>query len=236
MVRAFLMMAGLTLGMSSAGVQAGGCSGASVNFTHQVSTLLNQDRLTADLYAQRQAESLVELNRQLNQVSQQVAAVKQKLPQSVQLQTQAWRSWPVYDKERTRVRYWRGQVRYQLMGSLGADMARALQQLQQMLTVEHLQPHLSPARRTQVSGELEARLLQQARARLQQIRQHLGYDQARFVSISLDWHHSLPGPRPLHMLRRSGAKALPAPAIESGREQVRVSGRFNGCLEQRVKK
>lgn len=235
MVRAFLIMAGLTLGMSSAGVQAGGCSGVSVNFTHQLSTLLNQDRLTADLYAQRQAKSLVELNQQLNQVSQQVAAVKQRLPQTVQLQTQAWHSWPVYDKERTRVRYWRGQVRYQLMGPLGADMTRALQQLQHMLTVARLQPHLAPSRRTQVSGELEARLLQQARARLQQIRQQLGYDHARFVSISLAWDHRLPGPRPLRMLQRSEAKALPAPAIESGREQVRVSGRFNGCLEQRVK-
>ncbi len=208
---------------------AADCEGVKVHFTQQVSEQVAEDELVAHLSAQRQAATLVALNRQLNEISRQVAKLRAALPASVRLETESWRSWPVYDKARVKVLRWRGQVRYRLIGPLGDETAQAVQRLQSGLLLERMTPRVSEPRRSQARAALEAELLRAARARLEGVSRAMGARKARFDTINLEAQARAVGPRPM-MVRAMQAMDMPAPAVEGGQQRVQVTGRFSGCL------
>ncbi len=206
-----------------------------VNFSQRVETVAAQDELVATLTATREADSIVALNRSLNTLSQQVDAAAEKLPRRVKLVLAGWNSWPVYDSKRKVIVRWRGQLHYRLTGPLKDDDAsRALQALQRYMAVGSVQFRISRARQNALRNTLESRLIHDARARLQKLREAFGAGSATFIRVDLDMQGGVqPKPAPMHAMFKMMADDMPAPKLRGGEQSVAVSGRFEACLLRR---
>ncbi len=204
------------------------CKGTEIGFSMQRSQSVEVDRLQASLYTEVQAPDMAALNAQLNRISQAVKAAAEPYAPEVEVQTRTFRSWPVYESKRKVIIAWRGRYGVLLKGPVADQTTRALAALQRYLTLSGITPVVSEARRRAAREALEVAVLKEARNRAEAHAQALGRNEVLIQTVNLSGGEA---PRPV--FRAAMAKmmdAAPAPAIQAGTQDVRVSAHVQACV------
>ncbi|SIO09459.1 Predicted secreted protein [Sulfurivirga caldicuralii] len=208
--------------------QATDCAGTQISFSVARSQSVEVDRLHAKLYVEVQAGNVATINRQLNRISQQVKAAAEPYAPEVEVQTRTFSSWPVYDSKRKVIIAWRGRYGVLLKGPVADQTTRALAALQRYLTLSGITPVVSELRRRAAREALELAVLKEARKRAEAHGQALGRSEVAIQTVNLSGGEA---PRPV--FRAAMAKmmdAAPAPAIQAGTQDVRVSAHVQACV------
>ena len=122
-----------------------------IQLSAEASMPVENDTLTAQLYAQREGSDLSQLADEVNRkISQAVQRVKQV--EGVSLQTQGYQTYPVYQQQR--VTGWRVRQSLRLESRDSAALSRLLGELQSGLALESLQYSVSPEQRQAAEEQL----------------------------------------------------------------------------------
>jgi predicted secreted protein len=197
-----------------------------VQLSADASMQVENDTLTAQLYAQREGSDLAQLADEVNRkITQAVARAKQV--EGVSVQTQSYQTYPVYQQQR--LSGWRVRQSIRLESRDGAKLSRLLGELQSSLALESLQYSVSPSQRQGA----EERLIKQAIDAFQQraalVTKQLGRRDYRLVEM----HINTAGEPVRPMRMRAGVMAMDSatapPSLEAGSQSLEVS--VNGTIE-----
>lgn len=194
-----------------------------VSFRVQAGRELANDLGQAVLYLQREGRDSASLADAVNRGMRQ-ALKRAGAEQAVKVSTGAYRTWPVYDKNR--IVRWRVSQELRLESSDMAALTRVVGALQDQLQVRSMQFLLSPAARESAEESLTVEALGRFQRRARAIATALGASGYRLGQLDI----SSSGPPPVVGLRRevaaAGVSRVAAPAVEQGvsRVQVTVSG------------
>ena len=220
-------------GTVSAQIPPNACRGTDVYFSDRVSTEVESDQLVAGLFVEKQQNTPIALNQVLNRISQQVSQAIQSYKPDVIVQTTNYDTWPVYDDKRKQVIGWRGRLNMKLVGPLNDRTRKAIQAMQQYMTLSSLKPTVSAEKRKALRDELEVKLLKQAWQRLNRYGQALNAASVRLVEVNMRGSTRV---QPVYedavsvmAMRKAAAPTAPV-AVEGGQQQVSVSASFKGCL------
>jgi predicted secreted protein len=202
-----------------------------IQLNADASMQVENDTLSARLYAQREGSDLSRLADEVNRkITQAVARVKQV--EGVTLQTQGYHTYPVYQQQR--LSGWRVRQSIHLESRDAAKLSRLLGELQSSLALESLQYNVSPAQRQTAEEQLIGQAIDAFQQRAALVTKQLGRSDYRLVEMHINTSGEVIQPRRL----RAGVMAMEAsvapPSLEAGSQtlQVNVSGTIELQLNQ----
>ncbi|MGD8588821.1 MAG: SIMPL domain-containing protein [Chromatiales bacterium] len=197
-----------------------------IQLSAEASMPVENDTLTAQLYAQREGSDLSQLADEVNRkISQAVQRIKQV--EGVSLQTQGYQTYPVYQQQR--VTGWRVRQSIRLESRDSAALSRLLGELQSSLALESLQYSVSPAQRQAAEEQLIAQAIAAFQQRAALVTKSLGRSEYRLVEMQINNTGESSPP----MRLRAGVMAMEAavapPSLEAGSQILQVN--VNGTIE-----
>ena len=198
-----------------------------VTLSATASDMIANDTMAATLTREAQGKETAALADEVNrQVEWAVAEVK-KHP-GFKVRTQAYNTWPVYNKNV--VTGWRVSQSIRIESHDAAALSKLLETLQKRLNLTGISFTVSPALREQNENALISRAIEAFKKRADIIARDLGHKGYRLVKLNV----STTGGGPVFQARAMMAEAAPAmaaPAIEAGESRLSVS--VNGEIELR---
>jgi len=189
------------------------------------------DLMRVTLYTEAQGSDAAKLaadtTRVLNAATERARAVA-----AVRVQTGGRTSYPVYEKNRTRITAWRERAELQLESSDFAALAALVAELSDTLQMGQRSFAVSPARRKAVEDELIGEAIAAFRARAQLAVEAFEGQRYRLVSLNLDSGGLRPRPvyaQRMMMAADMESAAGPAQEIEAGTSEVLVTA--SGVVE-----
>jgi predicted secreted protein len=202
-----------------------------VQLSADASMQVENDTLSALLYAQREGSDLSQL---ANEVNRKITEALQRIKQveGVNVQTLGYQTYPVYQQQRQTG--WRVRQSIRLESQDGIKLSRLLGELQSSLALESLQYSISPARRQASEEQLIGQAIDAFQQRAALITKRLGHAEYRLVEMQINTAGEPVQPQRL----RAGVMAMEAtvapPSLEAGSQnlQVDVSGTIELQLNQ----
>jgi predicted secreted protein len=184
---------------------------------------VDSDTLVATLYKEHQATQQATA---ANEVNRDVTwAIEQAKVAGVKIQTVAYRTQPVYQKQH--IQGWRVHQSIRLESGDSAKMASLLGDLQQRLSIQSLQNSLSNDARKRAEEDLLVEALHAFQEKAALIASTLGRSGHRIVEIGIDGSGTAPPvPMVMRSMQADSVQAVAPPSLEGGtlRVEVRVSG------------
>jgi len=227
----------LTLGLLSLTLLSPGVMAGQKNRTYdrvqlgaEASMQVENDTLTAQLYAQREGSDLAQLADAVNRkITEAVKRVKQV--EGVSLQTQGYQTYPVYQQQR--LSGWRVRQSIRLESRDAAELSRLLSELQSDLALESLQYSVSPEQRQAAEEQLISRAIDAFQQRAALVTKQLGRSDYRLVEMQINSSGDSAPP----MRLRAGTMAMESkvapPSLEAGSQTLQVN--VNGTIELQIK-
>jgi predicted secreted protein len=196
----------------------------------EASMQVDNDTLTAELYAQREGSDLAQLADAVNRkITEAVKRVKQV--EGVSLQTQGYQTYPVYQQQR--LSGWRVRQSIRLESRDAAELSRLLSELQSGLALESLQYSVSPEQRLAAEEQLISRAIDAFQQRAALVTKQLGRSDYRLVEMQINSSGDAAPP----MRLRAGTMAMESkvapPSLEAGSQTLQVN--VNGTIELQIK-
>lgn len=187
---------------------------------------VDTDTLVAVVYKEHQASIQATAADQVNRDVRWAVELAQS--RNIKVQTAAYRTQPVYQKQH--IQGWRVHQSIRLESRDGAELASLLGDLQQRLSIQSLDNALSPESRQQAEESLIVEALNAFRSRADVIARTLERPGHRIVDLNVDASGARP-PMPMHarLQAAESAVAVAPPAIEGGTLTVEV--RVTGTVE-----
>ena len=190
---------------------------------------VENDTLSARLYAQQEGSDLSRLADQVNRrISEAVALIKDV--EGVKLQTQGYQTYPTYHQQR--VTGWRVRQTIRLESQDAAKLSQLLSRLQSSLALQSLDYDVSPAQREAAEEQLMARAIGSFQRRAALVSEQLGRQDYRLVEMRINTSG-----QPVQPVRmRAGMLAMESsvapPSLEAGSQTIRVD--VNGTIELQI--
>ncbi len=197
-----------------------------IQLSANASMEVENDTLSAQLYAQQEGGDLSRLANEVNQkITQAIAQVKKV--DGIKLQTQGYQTYPTYQQQR--VTGWRVRQTIRIESQDSAKLSQLLSELQSSLALESLQYNVSPAQREAAEEQLIGEAISSFEKRAALVTKQLGRKDYRLVEMNINTSG-----QPVQPLRmRAGMMAMEAsvapPSLEAGSQTIRVD--VNGSIE-----
>ena len=188
------------------------------------SETVQNDSMTAILFAEVEGSELAPLSRRVNDTVRQALDALKAFPR-IQSQTYAYSSYTVMHKNR--ITGWRVKQSIELKSQDFASMSQAIGRLQKNLAVQSIQFSVSPALREQTQKRLIDKALDAFSGRAQQVARKLGRSSYKIVDINIGTGGA--SPRPVYAMRAMHVEADSAPALAAGEQTVSVN--VSGTIE-----
>ena len=195
-----------------------------IHLSTSASTQIENDTLIAILYVQREGTKLPEL---ANEVNKRIGeAIRQsKQVSGIDLQTLAYQSNPIYDKQR--LSGWRVRQSIRLESQDTASLSQLIGDLQRLLAVESINYQVSPGKMREVEETLIAEAIDAFTQRAKLITNQLNYKHYRLVDITINTMG-----QPIHGMHTRGLAMqaeMASPVIEAGKQDVQIT--VSGTIE-----
>ena len=188
-----------------------------VSLSTQAETEVDNDRIEAVLFAEREGNDPAQLadsvNREIEWALQQLKSAR-----GIDASTPAYQTFPLY--QQGHITGWRVRQTLRLASTDMAAVSAMLGRLQARLKLQGVNFVLSPDKRRMVEEQLTREALTRFTARAAMIAKQLGRGGYRLVSLQVNGNGANP-PRPQFAAMRSDAVA--APRLEGGRSEVQVT-------------
>ncbi|KPJ87201.1 MAG: hypothetical protein AMJ53_18520 [Gammaproteobacteria bacterium SG8_11] len=192
-------------------------------------TQVENDTLAAILYAQREGTKLSTLANEVNQLITKAVQQSKQIP-SVDVQTLAYQTNPVYDKQR--LASWRVRQSIRLESQDSAILSQLIGDLQSTLAVESINYSVSPGKQREVEDKLITEAIDAFTQRAKLITKQFGRSNYRLVEVNINTAGTPIRP----MAVRGGVMAMEAavapPTIEAGKQDVQIT--VNGTIEMQL--
>lgn len=198
-----------------------------IGFTVSAGTEVENDRMTAVLYARKEGPDLAVLSGEVNKAIG--AALKRaKQEPAVAVQTLDYQTLPSYQNGRPRGWHVRQSIR--LESQSPEPLARLLGELQANLALGSVEYGLSPEKLKEYEDKLIDQALGAFRSRAERMAKALGRAQYRIVHLQVNTA-GRPPIRPLRMAEMASEKAMMAapPTLEPGKDRLEVE--VSGTIE-----
>jgi predicted secreted protein len=199
-----------------------------INLATDANTEVENDTLTAVLYAQREGTDLSTLANEVNKTIKKAVATSKKSP-NVDVRTLAYQTIPRYDKQR--LTGWRVRQSIRLESQDSEQLSKLIGDLQNSLAVESINYSVSPQKVREVEDKLIVEAIDAFTRRAKLITKQFGRSNYRLVEVHIN---TAGAPiRPMQM--RSAPMALEAasaPTIEAGKQDIRIT--INGTIEMQL--
>ena len=182
----------------------------------------------AILYTQREGTDLPKLANEVNTAVSKAVTTSKKSP-GIDVQTLAYQTIPLYDKQR--LSGWRVRQSIRLESQDSTQLSKLIGALQSKLAVESMNYSVSPQKIREVEDKLITDAIDAFTKRAKLITQQFGRSNYRLVEI----HISTAGTpvRPVQMRSTALAmEAVAAPVIEAGKQDIRIT--INGTIEMQL--
>ena len=226
-----ILITTLLVGQSAAAMAAGEDEPRydQIRFSATVEAQIDNDRVTAVLYAQREGTDASALAAEVN------AAVawgldKAKTVSAVRAQTLGYQTSPLYSKQT--LTGWRVRQSLRLESEDAAALSDLVGALQQRLAVQSIDYDVSPQARTKAEDRLIAEAVDAFRQRADLVAKSWGQPAYRLVEMRVNTQGAGPQPYP-RMAMAMEMQAAEPPRIEAGTQTVRVS--IEGAVELKVR-
>ena len=199
-----------------------------INLSTDANTQVDNDTLVAILYTQREGTDLPKLANEVNTAVSKAVTTSKKSP-GIDVQTLAYQTIPLYDKQR--LSGWRVRQSIRLESQDSTQLSKLIGALQSKLAVESMNYSVSPQKIREVEDKLITDAIDAFTKRAKLITQQFGRSNYRLVEI----HISTAGTpvRPVQMRSTALAmEAVAAPVIEAGKQDIRIT--INGTIEMQL--
>lgn len=184
---------------------------------------IDNDTLSATLFAQHEGNDPAELGTRVNQAIRQAVETAKKEP-GVKVQTLDYQTSPVY--RNNTLSGWRVRQTIRLESQDVALISQLMGKLQEGLSIGSISYAVSPEQRQQVEERLISQAIQLFRARAALISKEMGHSEYRLVQMNISSSGAAPGPYPV---RAMALRAESAPTLEAGSQRLEVQ--INGTIE-----
>ncbi|MCG6871474.1 MAG: SIMPL domain-containing protein [Gammaproteobacteria bacterium] len=190
---------------------------------------VDRDRVRATLFSQVESENAADAAAKVN------SSIRWALDQAREggfdeVETGGYSTSPVYSREngRNELRAWRVRQELRILSGDPEKLTGLLGRLQKRVDLGGVQYLLSVTEREKVEAQLMQDAMRKFEARADIVRQHFGRPGYRLVELHFNESGAAPQAVRYALAQRS-ADAEAAPALEAGRETVRVS--LSGVIE-----
>ncbi len=194
-----------------------------INLAVSAGEEIDNDTLSATLFAQQEGKDPAELGRRVNNaIKQAVESAKQHA--GIKVQTLDYQTTPIY--RNNTLTAWRVRQSIRLESRDAALIARLIGELQAGLSVGSISYDVSPEQRQQLEMGLISQAIQLFRERASLISKAMGHSDYRLVQMDINTGGIAPRPYPMRAL---AMKAESAPTLEAGTQRLEVH--INGTIE-----
>lgn len=198
-----------------------------VAFTVSAGAEVENDTMTAVLYARKEGADLAELS---NEVNQAIAAAMKRAKQdsAVTAQTLDYQTFPNYQNGRPSG--WQVRQSIRLESKAPEPLAKLIGELQSSLALGSVGYSISPERLKEYEDKLIDQALAAFRSRAERVAKGLGRSKYRIVTVQVNTAGH-PPVRPMRMaaMAADAAPAMAAPTFEPGKDRVEVE--VSGTIE-----
>ncbi|MCF6283373.1 MAG: SIMPL domain-containing protein [Candidatus Polarisedimenticolaceae bacterium] len=194
-----------------------------ISLTASATQEVENDLLSATLYAQQEGQRPNTLQARVNQSISRALTLAKQQPE-VSVNTLDYRTTPIYRKQI--IDGWRVRQSIRLQSRETTLLSTLIGKLQGELAVASISYHLSPARRQAAENDLMAEAIAAFKQRATLIAKQFGSSEYRLVKMSISTPNGNPpqfGIQHLEMARAS------APPIKAGSQQIRLT--VSGTIE-----
>lgn len=198
-----------------------------VSLSAGASAEIENDELTAILFAQREGPQVAALADEVNR-SVRWGVEHARQVSGVKVQTTDYHTNPVYRDGK--LTGWRVRQSLRLESGDAPQLSGLIGELQERLRVQSIGYGLSEQRRKTAEDELVVQAISAFQERAKLVTKQLGRPGYRLVSMDVNTNSQLP--RPLGMSARAMEAAVAPPVLEAGTATVRVT--VTGTIELRL--
>jgi len=198
-----------------------------VSLSASASAEIENDELTAVLFAQREGPQVAALADEVNRSVRWGVERARKVPR-IKVQTQDYRTSPIYRDGN--LSGWRVRQSLRLESGDAMQLSGLIGELQERLRLQSVGYGLSEQRRKTAEDELVSRAIDAFQDRAKLVTKQLGRPGYRLVTMDVNSGGALP--RPLGISARAMEAAVAPPSLETGTATVRVTVR--GTIELRL--
>ncbi len=200
-----------------------------VDLQAEVSREVQNDLMTASLYAEANDSSAAQVASQLNRITAEALRTAGEF-KTIRARSGLTNTFPVYDRA-NKLTGWRGRAEIRLESKDVAAMATLIGKLQSSMQLGGIVFAVSPELRRQTENELMTEAVAAFRSRADIATQALGGRSYKIRRVAINTGGPIPGPRPMMAERAIAAApaAVPPPTFEGGTSMVQVSA--NGTVE-----
>jgi predicted secreted protein len=198
-----------------------------VSLSAGASAEIENDELTAILFAQREGPQVAALANEVNR-SVRWGVERTRQISGVKVQTTDYHTNPVYRDGK--LTGWRVRQSLRLESRDAPQLSGLIGELQERLRVQSIGYGLSEQRRKTAEDELVVQAISAFQERAKLVTKQLGRPGYRLVSMDVNTNSQLP--RPLGISARAMEAAVAPPVLEAGTATVRVT--VTGTIELRL--
>lgn len=194
-----------------------------INLAVSAGEEIDNDTVSATLFAQHEGKDPAELGARVNQAIQAAVESARQQP-GIKVQTLDYQTSPVY--RNNTLAAWRVRQSIRLESRDAALIARVLGELQAELGIGSISYDVSPEQRQRSEERLISQAIRQFKTRAALISKEMGHSRYRLVQMDINSGGVAPRPYPM---RAMALKAESAPTLEAGTQRLEV--RINGTIE-----
>lgn len=193
-----------------------------IAFTVNAEREVENDTAIAVLYAAEEGQESAALSTKVNTAIAWGLAEAKKV-NGVEARTLNYTTYPSYD-DKGKITGWQVRQNIQLKSTDINAMSTLLGKLQEQLRIESVNYAVSPKVQKQLEDELIAEALGSVKRRAAQVQSNMGRSEYRVVMVNIQsGQQSFVPPAPSYAaMRTMAADAAPAPALEAGKQTLRV--------------
>ena len=199
-----------------------------VTLSATASDMIANDMMAATLTREARGKETATLADEVNQQIEWAVAEVKKHP-DFKVRTQAYNTWPVYNKNV--VTGWRVSQTIRIESHDAAALSKLLETLQKRLNLTGISFTVSPALREKSENALISRAIEAFKKRADIIARELGHAKHRVVKLNVSTSGGGPVFKARTMVADESAPAMAAPAMEAGESRLTVT--VNGEIELR---
>lgn len=184
---------------------------------------IDNDTLSATLFAQQEGKDPAELGNQVNNAIKQAVETARQQP-GIKVQTLDYQTNPIYRNDS--LSGWRVRQSIRLESRDAALIAQLMGKLQAVLSISGISYDVSPELRQRIEERLISQAIQLFRTRAALISTEMGHSRYRLVEMNISSSGAAPNPYPV---RAMALKLDSAPTLEAGTQRLEVH--INGTIE-----
>lgn len=200
-----------------------------IQLSANASMEVENDTLSAQLYAQQEGSDLSRLADEVNKrISQAITQIKKV--DGIKLQTQGYQTYPTYHQQR--VTGWRVRQTIRIQSRDSTKLSQLLSELQSNLALESLHYNVSPEQRDAAEEKLISEAISSFQKRAALVTQHLERTKYRLVEMNINTSGQPVQPVRMRASMMAMEASVAPPSLEAGSQTIRVD--VSGSIELEI--